>query len=145
MDSGIESVLIVEDDVEFGDTLRDFLESHPYCVTRVSDGAEGLRQVTAVDFDIILCDMVMPSLSGEELYHAVHKIKPQLCNRFIFMTGHNADPKTDKFARRIGALMLWKPFHLADLLTAVQTIGKENSPPPPIRMERFRELTEDGY
>ena len=145
MDSGIESVLIVEDDVEFGDTLRDFLESHPYCVTRVSDGAEGLRQVTAVDFDIILCDMVMPSLSGEELYHAVQKIKPQLCNRFIFMTGHNADPKTDKFVRRIGALMLWKPFHLADLLTAVQTIGKENSPPPPIRMERFRELTEDGY
>jgi CheY-like chemotaxis protein len=144
-DTGIQSVLLVEDDVELGDTLRDFLETHPYVVTRVTDGAEALRQLSAVDFDVILCDIVLPSLSGEELYRAVKSAKPQHCKRFIFMTGHNADPRTDNFIRRIGAMMLWKPFHLTDLLTAVQTISKENGPPPPIKMDRFRELTEDGY
>jgi len=145
VDSGVKSVLLLEDDVEFGDNVRTFLESHPYTVTRVTDGAEGLRQLTAVDFDVILCDMVLPSLSGEDLYHAVEHIKPHLCERFIFMTGHNADPRTDNFVRRIGSLMLWKPFHLADLLAAMQTIGRQNSEPPPIKVERFRELTEDGY
>ena len=144
-DTGIESVLIVEDDIELGDTLKDFLESHPYCVTRVTDGAEGLRQLSAVDFDVILCDMVVPSLSGSDLYQSVKSMKPHLCKRFIFMTGHNADPKSDHFVRRIGAIMLWKPFHLADLLAAVQTIRRENSLPPPLKVERFRELTEDGY
>jgi len=132
-DMAIESVLIVEDDVELGDMLRDFLQSHPYCVTRVTDGAEGLRQMSAVDFDVILCDMVLPSLSGTDLYLSVKGMKPHLCKRFIFMTGHNADPKSDHFARRIGAMMLWKPFHLADLLEAVQTIGRENSQAPQLR------------
>jgi len=134
VESGIESVLIVEDDVEFGDTLRAFLESHPYCVTRVTDGAEALRHVSAVDFDVILCDMVLPSLNGQEFYHAVEKMKPHLCNRFIFMTGHDADPRSDNFIRRAGALMLWKPFHLADLLAATGTLRKNSEPAPPIKI-----------
>jgi DNA-binding response OmpR family regulator len=122
--SGIESVLIVEDDVEFGDMLRSFLESHPFCVTRVTDGAEALRHIESVDFDLIFCDIVLPHLSGEQLYQAVERTKPHLCQRFIFMTGHEADPKSDAFIRRVRGLMLWKPFHLADLLTAAQIIRR---------------------
>jgi DNA-binding response OmpR family regulator len=124
--SGIQSVLIVEDDVAFGDMLRTFLETHPYCVTRVTDGAEGLRQLSSTDFDLIISDMVLPNLSGDQLYLEVEKIKPHLCSRFIFMTGHHADPKSDNFIRRVHALMLWKPFHLGDLLSASETMRKRN-------------------
>lgn len=123
---GIQSVLIVEDDVAFGDMLRTFLESHPFCVTRVTDGAEGLRQLSATDFDLIISDMVLPHLTGDQLYMEVEKIKPHLCPRFIFMTGHHADPKSDNFIRRVRALMLWKPFHLGDLLSAAETIRRKN-------------------
>jgi CheY-like chemotaxis protein len=123
----IRSVLIVEDDVAFGDMLRTFLESHPFCVTRVTDGAEGLRQLTASDFDIILSDMALPNLTGDQLYLAIEQIKPHLCSRFIFMTGHHADPQSDNFIRRVHGLMLWKPFHLGDLLTAAETIRKKNA------------------
>lgn len=104
----IESVLIIEDEVEFGDTLKTFLETFSYCVTRVTDGAEGLRQLAAADFDFVLCDMALPSFTGEEVYHGVESLKPDLCQRFIFMTGHDADPRSDKFVRKVGALMLWE-------------------------------------
>jgi CheY-like chemotaxis protein len=114
-----ESVLLLEGDAAFGESLQLFLECHSFVVTRVATGAEGLRQIAATDFDIILCDMVMPGLSGDQLYLAVERIKPHLCQRFVFMNDHQADPKTDGFIRQVRGLMLWKPFPLADLLTAI--------------------------
>jgi hypothetical protein len=54
----------------------------------------------------------------------VEQRKPELCKRFIFMTGHHADPRSDIFIRRVRGLMLWKPFSLADLLTATQIVRR---------------------
>lgn len=123
-DFGAECVLILEDDIAFGDTLLVFLESQGLCVTRVTDGAEGIRQVMAADFDYILCDMVMPNMPGEQFYQEVERVKPELCKRFIFMTGHQAEPRSDIFIRRVHGLMLWKPFPLADLLTATEIVRR---------------------
>jgi CheY-like chemotaxis protein len=120
-----ESILLLEDDAAFGESLQLFLECHSFLVTRVSNGAEGLRQMAATDFDVILCDMVMPGLPGDQLYLAVERIKPHLCKRFVFMTDHQADPKTDAFVRRVRGLVLWKPFPLADLLTTIAISWKE--------------------
>jgi CheY-like chemotaxis protein len=122
--SRAESVLLLEDDIAFGDTLLVFLESQGLCVTRVTDGVEGLRQVIATDFDFILCDMAMPNMPGDQFYQELEQIKPELCKRFIFMTGHHADPRSDTFVRRVHALMLWKPFPLADLVTATGIVRR---------------------
>jgi DNA-binding response OmpR family regulator len=119
-------VLVLEDDIGFGDSLLLFLEAQGFTVTRVTDGAEGLRQIMATEFDYILCDMVMPNMPGEQFYHAVEQRKPELCRRFIFMTGHQADPRSDIFIRRVRGLMLWKPFPLADLLTATQIVRRRS-------------------
>jgi len=116
------SVLMLEDNAEFAEVLRLFLESHGFCVTREASGAEGLRQLMAGDFDIIVCDMVMPNMQGDEFYKAIDRAKPHLCKRFVFMTGHQADPRTDRFIRRVHGLMLWKPFPLADLLKAIEIV-----------------------
>jgi DNA-binding response OmpR family regulator len=121
---GFTSVLIVDDDFEFTQVLREFLESQSFSVTCVPDATEGLRQLAAIDFDLILCDVVLPGPSGEDFYRQVERVKPVLCQRFVFMTGHYADPRTDNFIRRVRALMLWKPFPLADLLSAARTIRK---------------------
>jgi len=120
----LESVLIVEGDHEFSETLQAFLESHPFSVTCVPDGTEALRQIAALDFDLILSDVVLPEATGEVFYREVERIKPDLCRRFVFMTGHYADPKTDAFIRQVGALMLWKPFPLGDVLSAAQTVRR---------------------
>ena len=120
-----ESILLVEDDKCLGETLEFYLQSEGFRVRRVSNGAEGLCEVASSDFHIILSDMVMPNMSGDQFYQAVEKVKPHLCRRFIFMTGHQADPRSDGFIRRVRAFMLWKPFPLCDLLTAIGIVWKK--------------------
>ena len=114
-----ESVLLLEDDAAFGESLQLFLECHSFVVTRVTNVAEGLRRIGATDFDIILCDMVMSGPPADQLYLAVERIKPHLCKRFVFMTDQQSDPKALAFIRRVQGLMLRKPFPLSDLLTAI--------------------------
>src|ERR1051325_4108900 len=82
------SVLLLEDDDQFASILQEFLELYSCKVTRVKDGVEGLRRIVTADFDLILCDMVMPTFPGDKFYIAVERVKPMLCKRFIFMTGH---------------------------------------------------------
>jgi DNA-binding response OmpR family regulator len=119
-----ESILLLENDAAFSESLQLFLEAHSFTVTRVPDGAEGLRKIAATDFDIILCDMVMPTLSGDQLYLAMERTKPHLCRRFVYMTERLNDPQTEEFIRRVSGLILTRPFPLADLLTAIAIAWK---------------------
>jgi DNA-binding response OmpR family regulator len=124
--SAFDTILIVEDDRTFSEHLRSYLESESFYVTCVSNATEALRQMASTDFDVILTDMVLPEHSGEDFYLEVERVKPELCRRFIFMTGHDAERRTDDFIRRVRALMLWKPFPLADMLSAVQTVQRKD-------------------
>jgi DNA-binding NtrC family response regulator len=120
-------VLMLEDDNEFSELLKAFLESNSLDVTCVANGVEGLRKIMTTDFDVILCDMVMPSLPGDMFYLAVERTKPHLCRRFIFMTGYKAVPKVDAFIRKVQGLVLWKPFQMQDLMAMVQTVQRQNA------------------
>ncbi len=120
------SILLLEDDEQFASILQEFLELYSCKVTRVKDGVEGLRRIVTADFDLILCDMVMPTFPGDKFYIAVERVKPMLCKRFIFMTGHKADPKWDSFIRSVRGLILWKPFQMHDLLVAMRTVFKRS-------------------
>lgn len=115
-------VLLLDDDVSFNQILTDFLTESGYTVVSVHGGAEGVREVLAGDFAVILCDMVMPTLSGDMFYRAVERARPHLCSRFIFMTGHRCDAKINEFIRSIHASGLRKPFHLDDLLCTIRLI-----------------------
>ena len=120
------SILLLEDDDQFASILQEFLELYSCKVTRVKDGVEGLRRIVTADFDLILCDMVMPTFPGDKFYIAVERVKPMLCKRFIFMTGHKADPKWDSFIRSVRGLILWKPFQMHDLLIAMRTVFRRS-------------------
>ena len=115
-------VLILEDDAVLADILKEALEGQRYVVTVVTNGAEGLKRVLADEFEIILCDMVMPNFPGDMFYLAVERARPHLCNRFIFMTGHQGDRKIEQFIRRIRGLMLWKPFEIHVLFDAIKVV-----------------------
>ena len=120
-----KKVLMLEDDTELAELLKDYLGSQGYVVSYVKSGVDGLKLIMMGEFDIILCDMMMPNLSGDMFYLAVERTKPQLCKRFIFMTGHKGDPKIDAFIRKVRGLMLWKPFELHDLQAAITAILKK--------------------
>ena len=115
-------ILLLEDDEDLALMLTGFLESHACKVTRCANGVEGLRRIMVDDFDLVICDMVMSSFPGDKFYIAVERVKPALCRRFLFMTGHRADPKYEAFIQEIGGLIIWKPFETQELLAAMLTV-----------------------
>lgn len=60
-------ILVVEDDVLTAQVIRDALTFHGYHVEVATDGEEGLALFVAVDFDLVLLDLVLPSVSGFEI------------------------------------------------------------------------------
>lgn len=124
LDSKPKTVLVLEDDLAFAETLKDALESSGYRVTTVPTGAEGVVQILAADFDAIVCDMVMPNFPGDMFYLAVQRARPHLCRRFIFITGHQGDPKVSQFIQQTGCLALWKPFEFSQLFAALESVSR---------------------
>lgn len=109
-------VLILEDDATFKEIMTDFLTENGYEVRAVQNGVEGVHEVLAGDFEVILCDMLMPTLPGDMFFRAVERMRPHLCHRFIFMTGYRGNSKVNEFIDMVHGTVLTKPFHVDDLL-----------------------------
>src|SRR4051794_29798897 len=115
-------VLLVDDDATFQEIMKDFLEESGFKVVAVQNGVEGVHEVLASDFEVILCDMMMPTLPGDMFFRAVERMRPHLCQRFIFMTGHRGNPKINAFIQNVRGTVLMKPFHVDDLLEMIAFI-----------------------
>ncbi|MEA3188547.1 MAG: hypothetical protein QOD99_2377 [Chthoniobacter sp.] len=111
-----KKILLLEDDAQFSEVLKIFLESHFFEVVCVRNGADGVREVMASDFELVICDMMMPKLPGDMFYRAVQRLRPHLCPRFIFITGMRGNPRVNDFIKQVNGTILCKPFHVDDLL-----------------------------
>src|SRR3954462_9839044 len=108
-------VLLVDDDATFQEIMKDFLVECGYDVVAVQNGVEGVHEVLASDFEVILCDMMMPTLPGDMFFRAVERMRPHLCDRFVFMTGHRNNTKVNDFIENVHGTILTKPFHVDDV------------------------------
>jgi DNA-binding NtrC family response regulator len=115
-------VLLLEDDEMLKTAIKEYLETNFYEVVAVSNGAEGVRAVLKQEFDAVVCDMMMPKLPGDMFYTAVERMRPHLCKRFIFITGHRGNPKVNDFIKQVKGAMLNKPFRMDDLIEAVALV-----------------------
>lgn len=120
----IKSILLVDDDAELAETLTALLEEHSFIVTTVANGAEGFRETQKTDFDVIICDMLMPAMPGDMFYLAVKKTKPYLAPRFLFITAHADHPKVNDFLGGIDALVMLKPVLSEDLVRMISLVLK---------------------
>ena len=115
-------VLLLEDDPAFREIMTDFLQENGFEVTAVRNGVEGFHKILASDFEMILCDMMMPTLPGDMFYRAVQRMRPHLCDRFVFMTGHRGHPRIRDFIDSVWGTVLIKPFRVTDLLEMIEFV-----------------------
>jgi CheY-like chemotaxis protein len=111
-----KSILVVDDDTEITEVFSAILETHGYDVIKVNRGLDGIQAIRDRDFDAVLCDMVMPGLAGDMFYLAVGKLKPHMCERFIFITGQSDNPTVAAFLHRANRRVLYKPIGMDELL-----------------------------
>jgi len=123
----IKSILLLDDDVDLADTLKHLLEAHNFVVTTVGNGVAGVREIMRFDFDLIMCDMMMPRMPGDMFYFAVQRTKPHLCSRFIFITGYPDKPEVVHFLSGLpDAVVLHKPVSQDDLIRTISFVLKRN-------------------
>ena len=110
--SGPLRILIIDDQPSVAQALRRMLaREHEIAVTNDPRSALAMLTAEQPDFDIILCDLMMPGLSGDEVYAEVIKGRPELAERFIFMTGGAFTVRGSQFLDQVYAPVLHKPFN----------------------------------
>jgi DNA-binding NtrC family response regulator len=70
-------------------------------------------------FDMVLCDLQMPEMSGMELYSAVKSLYPELGDRFVFVTGGAFSAEAKRFLEQ-SITCLGKPFRIEELLAVIE-------------------------
>ena len=114
-------VLIVDDDKVITSALRRLL-SHDHDVTVMNDPAEALALVRAGrTFDVILCDLIMPGMTGVQLYRAIAETSPEQAAVTVLMTGGSAPREAVELIAR-GMPTLPKPFDLDQLRAVIQQL-----------------------
>jgi PAS domain S-box-containing protein len=116
-------VLVVDDDPLVLDALvRSLGDPHRISVAR--GGAQGLAALRDGDFDVVVCDLMMPDVCGLEVHRRACEDNPRLAGRFLFVTGGLVDAETSAHISAHGAMLLRKPFATGELAAAIAAIGQ---------------------
>jgi two-component system cell cycle sensor histidine kinase/response regulator CckA len=108
-------ILIIDDEPLLGQTLR-FAFQDKHDVEVASSGREALdRLASDADFDLVLCDLMMPDVSGEHVFRAVSEHTPGLLPRFVFMTGGAFTERAQEFLAHFPGRQLEKPFNIDEV------------------------------
>jgi PAS domain S-box-containing protein len=111
-------ILIIDDEPAIRSTIKRMLNKHQ--VLEAVSGEEG-REILRHDqqFDLILCDMMMPNVSGMELHEWLTAAFPELAEQLMFITGGAFTPKAHDYLSKIGktsgAKTVEKPFDASEL------------------------------
>lgn len=118
----MKTILLAEDDVDFGNILQQYLTLHNFKVVWAKDGKEAFEKFKNQAFDICVFDVMMPKLDGFSLAEKVIEENPEM--PFIFLTARNQ--KEDKLkGLKLGADdYIVKPFEADELILRLQNIIK---------------------
>jgi PAS domain S-box-containing protein len=112
-------VLVIDDEVLVATTLRRAL-SGEHDVVGVTDPHEAVRMITAgQSFDVILCDLMMPTATGMDLFHELSQVAPEHVPRMVFITGGAFTAQARTFLDTVPNARLEKPVDLRALRTLV--------------------------
>ncbi len=116
-------VLVIDDEPLIGRIMHAALESD-HDVTVVKCAADALARLERGEiFDLVLCDLVMPDISGPELYESINQRWPVLTSRLAFMTGGAFTQGTMDFVARTQTPVLCKPFAIEELKAFVREVS----------------------
>lgn len=108
-------VLVVDDEPLVGRAVARVLGPRHDVVVATS-GREALSLIgTGHVFDLVLCDLMMPEMTGMELYHAVLERAPDVAEQFVFLTGGAFTIEAESFLNSTRAERIIKPFESAAL------------------------------
>jgi CheY-like chemotaxis protein len=123
-------VLVVDDEVTIGNTMRDLLSSE-HDVVAVASGEAALDAVARdSSWDVIFCDLMMPRVSGIEIYDRLRADLPGMERRIVFMTGGAFTSRAADFLAKVPNRRVEKPFALSQIETIVREMAAQAARAP---------------
>ncbi len=121
------TILVVDDEEVVTDFVQVALSSEGFVVDCACDGEEGFQKLCSTPYDLVISDIRMPgAMDGRRLFLELKEKKPELTQRFVFITGDIMEAETAEFLKESGSAFLLKPFSINDLRKVVNKTLQES-------------------
>ncbi|MFO0980450.1 MAG: response regulator [Planctomycetota bacterium] len=124
-------VLVIDDEPVIVEILTALLEGDGHRVTTAANGRQACELLLKGSFDVVLCDVRMPEMSGPELYAWIRGQRPQYQGRVAFLTGDVLSQELTEFVRDTHVALIGKPFKLDQVRRCLAELGKAGAAPAP--------------
>lgn len=120
-------ILVVEDDLTINELVSSYLRDAGYHVENVHDGSDGLDKALAQPFDLILLDLMLPSMDGLDV---LDKIRQRMQTPVLILTARGGEEDRIRGFRSGADDYLIKPFSLEELGLRIEAILRRCRPQP---------------
>jgi PAS domain S-box-containing protein len=120
-ESSAPRVLVIDDEPVIVRMVSKILAPRARVVGE-SDPAKGLEHALSGSFDVILCDVMMPGLTGIDLHERLARDRPDVAARVVFITGGTYTSRAREYLDKVPNGRLDKPFNVKQLFEAVQSV-----------------------
>jgi two-component system, NtrC family, sensor kinase len=130
---GTGRILVVDDEASVLDVAAQALRLDGHDVRTAGSARAALELVAQEAYDVIVSDLRMPGMSGQEMYERLASDRPEQARRVIFSTGDTLSPQTREFLERAPNRCLSKPFAIDELRALVNEVmdtpaGRQDGP-----------------
>ncbi|MBF0201812.1 MAG: transporter substrate-binding domain-containing protein [Desulfamplus sp.] len=117
-----ETILLIDDEEMITEVGKAMLETMGYQVITAGDGREGVEifQSRSQNIDLVILDMIMPVMDGEEAFERIREISPEV--PVILSSGYSATGKTARILERGCNDFIQKPFNIEEFSKKIKTI-----------------------
>lgn len=121
----MKRILLAEDDFDFANVLKQYLELYSFDVTCANDGQEALDLLKERTFDICILDVMMPKMDGFTLADKIITVNPKI--PFVFLTARNQNEDKIKGLKLGADDYIVKPFEVEELVLRLTNILKRTT------------------
>src|SRR3989337_4319047 len=114
----MKKILIVDDDGEFRNHLIEVLKEEGYQIDSASSAKEAYEKLSAVEFDIVLLDYLMPKQSGVDALHEIKRLRPKI--KVIMVTAFASIEHRIEAIKRGATDHISNPFTIYNILLTIQ-------------------------
>lgn len=114
-------ILIVDDEKDITTLFADLMRDMGYDVRVADDGETALEIIGSYRPDIVISDIRMPKIDGDELYRRAVNMSPSYASKFIFITAAEINTTLQKFLAETKCAIFLKPFDILELASVIKS------------------------
>jgi len=122
-------ILCIDDEPLITKVVSRIMDDHE--VVEFTDACAAIRHLVGgdppPDYDVIMCDLLMPECSGMDVHREVAALRPDLAGRIVFATGATLIPRAMEFLASVRNASIEKPFRIDRLRAVLLEVGSRRS------------------